>query len=93
MDWFWGAFFSTIALGWFVKSIVRNTPRKSPGRVSNVIPHEALAALEVDEAKMEETKKAKEAEERKQQYIKDLRKQGYTDDLITMVLPQLMNDG
>lgn len=35
----------------------------------------------------------KEKEARKQKDIADLKKQGYTDELITVILPTLHNDG
>lgn len=49
-----------------------------------------LDALDEAEAS---NKIAKDKEARKQKDIADLKKQGYTDELITVILPTLHNDG
>jgi hypothetical protein len=81
-DTFWSITLSLIVLRWWWKRRARQ-PREI-----KAAPRAATANGEIDQISLEKW----EAERQRQRDIVDLKKRGYTDEVITTILPVINND-
>lgn len=85
-DAFWCITLSIIVLRWWWKSGLRN-------RRKNIEKDMAAAeAQPIDEEALKAIELQKEVDKRREKDIADLKRQGYSDELIATILP-VINDG
>lgn len=78
---FWCIVLSTLVLWWFIKDQKRRRESAVP-KTSHYVP-EAPPVNETEEERLRR--------EQRERDIRDLRKQGYTDELIAVILPTINN--
>lgn len=85
MDAFWGITISLLLIRAAWKS---NWLRRKPRRVE--LPPTPIDASALDKEFKSEAQK-KEVEKRREKEIEELKKQGYTDELIAVIIPTINN--
>lgn len=93
MDPFWGITLSTIVIARFWKK--ENQKRKERKEFKEqqrlAAEKEAARPIPLTEEEKEAQRVQKEIDKRRERDIADLRKQGYTDELIAVIIPTINN--
>ncbi len=82
MDAFWCITLSILVIRWYW-----NNHRREPRQESEPIPETVITKELINADKSEKEKM--EAEKQRQKDIADLKKQGYTDEIIAVILPTI----
>ena len=93
MDPFWGITLSVIAISSFWKSEKRKSAerRYDKARREEKAIAEASRPIPLSEEEKEAKRIQKEIDKQRERDIQDLRKQGFSEELITTILPTINN--
>lgn len=88
MDAFWCIVLSFFTLRWFIKSEREKRGLRRPR--NPIASDEPVIHTEFDE-ELQAIRKRREADDQRERDIMELKKQGYTDELIAVILPTINN--
>lgn len=87
MEAFWCITLSILVIRWYLKSSADSEPREP--KYKKIKAEYPVAEPVVEDPEVEKARKAAEAQ--RERDIADLKKQGYTDELIAVIIPTINN--